>query len=99
MKRVYLVLAVLGAVLPFLFFIPFFRQQGLSLNAFVSTLFANGASAGIAVDLLVASVVFWIFMFDRRARLHGPSPYLFILINVLIGLGCAIPAYLYARET
>jgi hypothetical protein len=98
MKRVYLVLAVIGAILPLAAFVPFFSSTGLSLRAFVGALFANGASGGIAIDLLLASLVFWIFMFDRRLRLHGPSPYLFIVLNLAIGLACALPAYLYARE-
>jgi hypothetical protein len=31
-------------------------------------------------------------------RTQGPSPWPFIAINLLIGLSCALPAYLYVRS-
>ena len=35
---------------------------------------------------------------QQRSREKGPAPALFIVLNLLIGLSCAFPAYLYARE-
>ena len=98
MKQTYLALAILGAVIPYLYFINFFGQQGLNLPAFVSALFVNGAAAGFTVDLLIASVVFWLYMFQQRRADKGPNPALFIALNLTIGLSCALPAYLYARH-
>lgn len=98
MKRVYLILAVLGAVAPYLFFFQFFSLEGVKLGAFVGALFANGAAGGFTADLLITSVVFWLFMFQQQQKAKGPSPWLFIVLNLLIGLSCALPAYLYARE-
>ena len=37
-------------------------------------------------------------MFQQKSRGKGPSPALFIALNLLIGPSCAFPAYLYARE-
>ncbi len=98
MKTLYLVLAIVGAVLPYVFFVQHFSSEGVSLRRFVSGLFANGAAGGFTADLLITSVVFWIFMFHQRSRDKGPRPILFIGLNLLIGLSCALPAYLYARE-
>ncbi len=98
MKMLYLVLAIVGAVLPYAFFIQHFSSEGIGLSGFVAALFANPAAGGFTADLLVTSVVFWIFMFHQRSRDKGPQPIIFILLNLLIGLSCALPAYLYARE-
>lgn len=98
MKRVYLVLAVVGAIAPYLFFFQFFSGEGLRLGSFVSAVFVNGATRGFAADLLVTSLVFWIAMFHLRGKGKGPNPIPFILLNLLVGLSCALPAYLYARE-
>jgi hypothetical protein len=98
MKRVYLLLAILGAVLPYVFFIQYFSAFGFSLGGFLSALFVNGAAAGFTADLLFTSFVFWLFMFLQQRQNDGPSPYVFILLNLTIGLSCALPAYLYARE-
>ena len=97
MKNVYLVLAIVGAVVPYLFFFGFFADHGLDLPTFVGALFANGAAGGFTADLLITSAVFWLYMFTREG---GPSPWLFIVLNLSIGLSCALPAYLYvlARE-
>ncbi len=98
MKTLYLVLAIVGAVLPYGFFVRHFSSEGVSLTGFVAALFANPAAGGFTADLLFTSLVFWIFMFHQRSREKGPRPILFIVLNLLIGLSCALPAYLYARE-
>jgi hypothetical protein len=98
MKRLYLILAILGAVVPYLFFVQHFIAQGLSPGSFLVAPFANPVAGGFTADLLISSFVFWIFMFYRRRQDKGPNPLIFILLNLLIGLSCALPAYLYARE-
>ena len=98
MKKIYLVLAIIGAIVPLLFFIPFFQANGIDLPRFISGLFVNGAAGGFSADLLISSFIFWLFMFQRRRDVGGPNPALFILLNLTIGLSCALPAYLYANE-
>ena len=98
MKTLYLILAIIGAVIPYALFLQHFSVEGISLSGFVSAIFANPAAGGFTADLLFTSVVFWIFMIQQRRRDKGPNPILFIVLNLLIGLSCAFPAYLYARE-
>jgi hypothetical protein len=92
-RSIYLVLAVAGAVVPYVFFLTFAAVEGIDMVAFVGGLFANGAAGGFTADLLISSLVFWLWMFSRP---DGPRPWLFILLNLTIGLSCALPAYLYA---
>lgn len=97
MKTIYLIAALVGAVVPYLFFLQFLGQSpSPGVSEFVAALFANGAAGGFSADLLISSFVFWIYMFARRTV--GPSPWLFMALNLLIGLSCALPAYLYANE-
>ena len=98
MKRLYLVLAIIGAVVPYVFFIQHFSGEGFSLPTFLRAMFANPAAGGISADLLLSSFIFWGFMFQQRSRGKGPGPAVFVVLNLLIGLACAFPAYLYARE-
>lgn len=98
MKKLYLLLAIAGAIVPYLFFFQFIQAEGLNVPSFVASLFVNGAVSGITSDLLFSSFVFWLFMFHQLRKLHNPQPYLFIVLNLTIGLSCALPAYLYARE-
>lgn len=98
MKNLYLLLAVAGGVLPYAFFIPFFGAHGLDLAAFAGGLLANGAAAGFAVDVVLSSLVFWVAIARRWRQGAGPHPAVFIALNLLVGLSCALPAYLYALE-
>lgn len=93
MKNVYLAAAIIGAVIPYYFFIQHFAETGFSLVAFLSDLFANPAASGGHADLFLSSFVFWIYMFARQKP--APSPWPFIVLNLGIGLSCALPAYLY----
>lgn len=94
MKNLYLALSIFGAVVPFLFFVDFFGKEGYALGTFVSALFANGAAGGFTADLLITSFVFWTFLWARKT----PRLWAYVLINLTIGLSCALPAYLYVRE-
>ena len=98
MKKIYLALAILGAIIPYLFFFQFIKTNGIDIPGFLAGLFVNGAAGGFSSDLLISSFVFWFYMFAERKSGKGPAPWLFIVLNLTIGLSCAFPAYLYARE-
>ena len=93
MKHLFLALAIIGALIPMAFFLNFFSDPG-GVN-FVEALFVNGAAGGFSADLLISSFVFWAYMWMSRAE--GPAPWLFIALNLGIGLSCALPAYIYVR--
>lgn len=93
MRTYYLAAAIFGAIVPYIFFIDFFGEVGLDLPAFASALFANGAAGGFTADILITSGVFWAYMFSRK---DGPKPWLYVVLNLTIGLSCALPAYLYS---
>ncbi len=95
MRNIYLVLAILGAVIPYVFFFQFFAEHGVSLPSFIGGLYANGAAGGFASDVLISSAVFWVYIFSNR---QGPSPWIFVVLNLTIGLSCALPAYLYVTS-
>lgn len=73
MKRLYLVLAIVGAVLPYLFFPQFLINHGIDLPRFVSALFVNPPASGITSDLLISSFVFWIMMFQKKITETAPT--------------------------
>ena len=49
-----LALAMIGAVVPYVFFAQFVAAEGLG-GDFVGALFANGAAGGFSADLLISS--------------------------------------------
>ena len=69
-KTAYLVLAVIGTVLPYTQFLPFLRAHGLDLGLFVQELFSTRIGAFFGLDVLVSAIVLIVFVFveGRRAR-------------------------------
>lgn len=100
MKNVYLFFAIVGTIVPYLFFGQFILVEGVDLAGFLAALFANPAAAGFTADLLITSAMFWFWMWNERRNgvRTGIHPLLFVALNLVIGLSCALPAYLYAKE-
>ncbi|MCM2257579.1 MAG: DUF2834 domain-containing protein [Vicinamibacteria bacterium] len=99
MKRtaLWLELAVVGSVVPWLFFFRYFRAEGFP-GDFAGALFVNGAAGGFSADLLISSFVFWLFLFPEARRAGVARPWLYVTLNLGVGLSCALPAFLYARQ-
>ncbi len=97
-SHVYLLLAILGALVPFIFFFTFFVEHGVDLNLFVSSLFVNGAAGGFSADLLITSVAFWVYCWEMHRRGKGPSMWPFAFLNLVIGLSFALPLYLFVSH-
>lgn len=95
MRKLYFTLVVIGGIVPYLFFFQFIQLEGFNIPLFVESLFVNGATGGFSADLLISSLVFWVFMIYRANHEGGPKPAVFIILNLTIGLSCALPAYLY----
>jgi hypothetical protein len=84
-------------VVPYVFFLRFFAAEGPAGN-FVGALFANGAAGGFTADLLISSLVFWVFLWHESRRAGVARSWLYVLVNLTIGLSCALPLFLWARE-
>lgn len=95
MKHVYLIAAIAGAVVPYVFFIEFFLAEGMDIMTFIGGIFANGAAGGFAADIFLSSLVFWIYLGVNKE----PGMWRYVLINLLIGLSCALPYYLYVKAS
>ena len=95
---IYLILAILGLILPYSQLVPFFIDNGLDLSLFWSQLFANRISTDFAFDLLVSSIVFWIFVFKEGTKLNLKPLWLYVVLNLAIGLSFALPIFLWVRS-
>ena len=95
MKKVYLVLAIIGAIVPYVFFAMHFQSHGFGLPDFLAQIFANNAASGFTADLLISSAVLWCLMAERK---DAGKPWMIVAVNLGIGLSCALPLYLYMRQ-
>lgn len=98
MKGIYAALTVAGFVLPYLFFIRFLSANGLNLPLFFQQLTANDISIFFAVDLVIATVAFWVFAWQESRLYTMRFWWLAIVASLIVGLSCALPLFLYLRE-
>ena len=97
-KTFYLLLCLLGTILPYLFLVPFLREHGLDLRRLFEELFANRISSFFGMDVIVTTVCLWIFVYfeGRRSRIsHLWAP---ILASLTVGVSLGLPLFLYLRE-
>lgn len=97
-KNTYLILAILGFVAPYYFFLQISGENGFDLVQLIQPMFANNLLRGVAMDLLVSVIVFWVYVFAEANKLQMRNPWLYLLATLLVGLSFALPLFLYFRE-
>ena len=97
-KNFYLATAVIGTVVPWLFFGSFFSSHGPDIPLFLQSLFANGAAGGFSADVLISIFIFWVWSW-RDAAEHSVARWWLVLpTSFFVGLSLALPLYFYLRE-
>ena len=94
----YLSLCVLGVVLPYSQLVPFLREHGFDLGLMVEQFFANRISAFFGFDVVVSSVVLWVFVLTEGRRQKMRHLWVYILCNLAVGVSLGLPLFLYMRE-
>ncbi len=97
-QTTYLILCILGTVLPYSQFVPFLVEHGLNLQLFFEQLFVNRISSFFAMDLIVSSLVLWAFVFWEGSRLGMKNLWIYIASNLLVGVSLGLPLFLLMRQ-
>jgi hypothetical protein len=97
-KNIYLILAIVGFVAPYYFFLQIPGETGFDLVQLIQPMFANNLLRGVAMDLTVSVIVFWAYMFAEANKLQMKNAWLYLLATLLVGLSFALPLFLYFRE-
>jgi hypothetical protein len=98
LQTTYLILCILGTALPFSQFVPFLIEHGLDLKLLFEQLFANRISAFFGMDVIVSSLVLWIFVFWEGSRLKMNHLWVYIASNLLVGVSLGLPLFLLMRQ-
>lgn len=96
-KFFYIVMAVVGTFVPWYFFGSFIAENGLYLGDFVAATLVNGAAAGGMIDLVISSVIFWVWSYSDAQQKGIAGWRVLIPLNLFIGLSLALPLYLIMR--
>jgi hypothetical protein len=98
MQWLYLIAAILGTVLPLSQFIPFLTAHGLDMPLFFEQLFQNHVSGFFGMDVIVSSLVLWLFVFSEGRRRGMSNLWLYVVCSLAVGVSLALPLFLFFRE-
>ena len=98
LRHVYLVLCVVGALLPYSQLIPWFLEHGLDLSLFLDQLFANRIGGFFGLDVIVSSFVLWVFVFSEGRRIGMRHLWLPVLASLVVGVSLGLPLFLYMQQ-
>lgn len=95
----YLILCVAGTILPYSQLIPFLLEHGLDMPLFFQQLFANRISGFFGMDVIVASVALWVFVYSEGARLKMRHLWIYVVANLAVGVCLGLTLFLLMRQS
>ncbi|NEQ53171.1 MAG: DUF2834 domain-containing protein [Leptolyngbya sp. SIO3F4] len=100
LSKFYLVLTIIGSILPWLVFDQFLFSGMASVPAFFTQAFVNPVASTFATDLTFSCLIFFCFTWVELNRLNISRRWLWLYIGctLSIGLCCSLPLFLYLRE-
>ena len=98
LQAIYLILCILGSVLQYWQFVPFLIEHGLDLKLFFEQLFANRISTFFGIDVIISSLILWVFIFWEGSRLKMKNLWIYIVSNLLGGVCLGLPLFLLVRQ-
>ena len=98
---IYLLLAILGAILPWQANLEFMRMNpggGFDLQTFIQDANINAASRSLNRDLLIAASAFSIWIVTEGRKLQVKGWWIALIMSFSISFACGGPLFLYLRE-
>jgi hypothetical protein len=97
-RLAYLVLSVLGFLLPYSQFLPWLREHGFDRLQFTTEMFENRIAAFFVFDVLIAAGALLVFIIFEGKRLGVKHLWAPIVGTLLVGVSFGLPLFLYLRE-
>ena len=97
LRITYLLLAILGALLPMSYLAPWIVENGLSIGGLITAWQQNAAATGLFWDLVISAIALTIWVLADTLPRHNRLPLLAIPATFLIGVSCGLPLFLYLR--
>ncbi|MFH1047113.1 MAG: DUF2834 domain-containing protein [Patescibacteria group bacterium] len=97
-KHIYLTLAVIGIILPYSQYVPFYQLYGNDVGKFFTDLFANYSIRFILMDMVVTAIAFFVLIAHENRTRKVKHAWIAILGVFMVGVSFGFPLYLYLRE-
>jgi hypothetical protein len=97
-KHVYFALFVIGTIVPYASFVPWVMDHGFNISRMVEELFANRISAFFGLDVVISTIVFWVFVGQEGPRVGLKHQWAPVAASLTVGVSSALPLFLFMRE-
>src|SRR5213075_871671 len=98
LRHLYLVLAILGLILPYAQFVPWLLANGPNGVLLVREMFTNRIAAFFVFDVVISAVVLIVFVLKEGERVKVRHIWLPIVATFLVGVSLGLPLFLYLRQ-
>lgn len=98
LRITYLLLTIIGAIVPMAYLLPWLGQNEWSLAAMVQAWNVNDAGTGLVYDLTIAAVALTIWIVAEVRVRRDWSSLIAIPAIFCIGVSCGLPLYLFLRS-
>ena len=98
MRLRYLILCVLGFILPYSQFVPWVRAHGIDGRLFVHELFSNRIGGFFGLDVIVSAFVLIPFILAEGRRLGMKQLWRPVVGTLCVGVSFGFPLFLVMRE-
>ena len=98
MQWLFLGAAILGAILPLSYLVPFLATHGFDMPLFFRQLFQNDISAFFGTDVIVSALALSLFVFSEGRRRGMKNLWAYLLCTLLVGVSLGLPLFLFFRE-
>jgi hypothetical protein len=96
---VYLLLCLLGTLLPYSQLVPWLLVHGLDLPLFFHELFANRIGGFFEMDMFVSTAVLWTLVALEGRQLGVRHAWAPIVASLVVGVSLGLPLFLYLRQS
>ncbi|MBL8061751.1 MAG: DUF2834 domain-containing protein [Anaerolineales bacterium] len=97
-KTIYLILTVIGFILPYYFVFKFYTASEMTASAALAQLVATDWGALFVADLTISVFAAWTFFYNEAKRLNMKYWWAYLIATMMVGLSFALPLFLYFRE-
>ncbi len=98
LKTTFLLLCILGVLLPFSQFVPWVIENGLNIPLFFQELFSTKIGGFFGMDVIISAMVLFVFIFAEGKRLSIPNLWIPVVATLAIGVSLGLPLFLYLRQ-
>ena len=97
-RNVYLVLCVLGFLLPYSQFLPWLMEHGLDYRNFIQELLANRVGRFFEADVIMSALTLFVFIGAEGRRLAIKNLWIPVVATAAVGVSLGLPLFLYLRQ-